>query len=1190
MVHDLSVPASDSKASQVDFVHLRLHSEYSLYDGLVRIKPLIARCRELNLPAVALTDQVNLFALIKFYKAAEGGGVKPIAGADLWVSNPDSPRQPDRMTLLVQNDRGYRHLTQLLSRAYLEGRRLGQPYVEADWIRAGAEGLIALSGAREGEIGRLLLANQPAAARASLERWLKVFGDRFYLELQRTGHPREEDYLEGALDLAVALDVPVVATNDVRFLDHNDFEAHEARVCIHEGWILDDPKRPRRYSDQQYLKSPGEMRELFSDLPEALANTVEIAKRCNLQLELGKPSLPKFPIPERLTMDEYFVRASREGLERRVASGAIPRDRLSDYEERLQRELDVIGQMGFPGYFLIVADFIQWAKKNSIPVGPGRGSGAGSLVAYALEITDLDPLAFDLLFERFLNPERVSMPDFDVDFCMERRDRVIDYVADRYGRDKVSQIITFGTMAAKAVVRDVGRVLGHSYGFVDKLAKLIPFELGMTLEKALAESDELRRAYERDEEVQTLIDLARSLEGVTRNAGKHAGGVVIAPSALVDFTPLYREEAEDGAVTQFDKDDVEAAGLVKFDFLGLRTLTIIDWAVEAINRTRSAKDLEPVHIDRIPRDDPPAYKLLKSCQTTAVFQLESRGMKDLIRRLQPDSFEDIIALVALFRPGPLQSGMVDDYINVKHGRAQANYPHPLLEPILKPTNGVILYQEQVMQIARDMAGYSLGGADLLRRAMGKKKHEEMAKHRAIFVKGATERGVTEETAQYIFDLMEKFAGYGFNKSHSAAYAWVSYQTAWLKAHYPEAFMAAVLSSDMDNTDKLVGFVDECRALGLTLLPPDVNTSGYRFTVMEDDKGKQIILYGLGAVKGVGQSAIEAILEARNRGGPFADLYDFCRRIDLRRANRRILEALIRAGAMDGLGPERARLMGDLPQALQAAEQYHRTESQGQNDLFGIEVVDSDKDATDTGVEPSGARVTPWSDKQRLAEEKAVLGFYLSGHPMDAYRQELARLVTAPIEALERQYGGSGKESTRVVVAGLVTELRTRQNKQGKKMAFATLDDGSARLEVAVFQEVLDSLEAQEANAGRRVADLLAKDRIVVVQGDLSFDQFSGGLRLVAEKLFSVTQAREEFSRGVWIHWPVNDTARPDPSAILEPLQRHRGGKCPVYIAYQSTRAQAHLQLGEGWRIHPEDELLQDLSSQVGPERVKLRYD
>ena len=1154
----------------VEFVHLSLHSEYSLSDGLVRIKPLIARCRELDMPAVALTDQTNLFALIKFYRAAIAAGIKPIAGAELRVFNPEAPRQPDRITLLVQNRNGYRNLTELLTRAYFEGQRFGVAMVEAQWIQQLSTGLLALSGGQAGDIGRLLLAGQEEAARTRLRSWQDSFDDRFFLEIQRIGRPQEEEYLQAVLALSVEEDAAVVATNDVRFMTSADFDAHEARVCIHEGWTIDDPKRPRRYTEAQYLKSPGEMKALFADLPEALVNTVEVAKRCNLELDLGKSCLPIFPVPEGLTTDEFFVQEAEKGLNARFASGFLPQAREAEYWERLRQELEVIVQMGFPGYFLIVADFIRWARENHVPVGPGRGSGAGSLVAYALQITDLDPLEFDLLFERFLNPERISMPDFDVDFCMERRDRVIEYVAEKYGRDKVSQIITFGTMAAKAVVRDVGRVLGHSYGFVDRLAKLIPFELGMTLEKALSQSEDLKRAYEQDEEVRAIIDLARSLEGVARNAGKHAGGVVIAPSALVDFTPLYCEEGDEGGVTQFDKDDVEAAGLVKFDFLGLRTLTIIDWAVETINR-RAGENQPVVDIDRIPRDDPETYRLLKSCQTTAVFQLESRGMKDLIRRLQPDCFEDIIALVALFRPGPLQSGMVDDYINVKHGRAKANYAHPLLEPILRPTNGVILYQEQVMQIARDLAGYTLGGADLLRRAMGKKKPEEMAKQRAIFVKGAIDRGIGKETADYIFDLMEKFAGYGFNKSHSAAYAWVSYQTAWLKAHHRAAFMAAVLSSDMDNTDKLVGFVEECRSLKLALQPPDVNRSEYRFTTVDD----QTIMYGLGAIKGVGQAAIEDILLARQQDGAFRDLYDFCRRIDLRKANRRVLEALIRAGAMDCLCPNRAQLMADLSPALKVAEQYHRSLVQGQNDLFGL---GSEDPAAGLTIPPTPT-VESWSKSQLLAEEKLVLGLYLSGHPVDAYRQELDRFVTGSLASVMSTYQQKGSGSIQAVVAGLVVEIRTRQNKQGKKMVFLTLEDGGGRIETAIFAEVLES-----------VGELLAKGKILVIKGELATDDFTGNLRMVAEQVWSVVQAREHFARGLWIHWPSKKEPHIEVSVLAGILQAHRGGRCPVFVDYCGNRARACLQLGKDWNVRPDDELLTALAGQLGEKRIQIRYD
>ncbi|MBP7824205.1 MAG: DNA polymerase III subunit alpha, partial [Pseudomonas sp.] len=791
------------------FVHLRLHTEYSLVDGLVRVKPLIKAVAAAGMPAVAVTDMSNMCALVKFYKTAMGGGIKPICGADIWLASRDEDGPLTRLTLLAMDAGGYRNLTELISRGWTEGQHNDLVVIQRDWLKQASAGLIALSGAREGEIGLALLAGDMAQAEALWAEWQAVFPERFYLEVQRTSRVGDEEYLHAAVALAEQCGAPLVATNDVRFLKQDDFEAHETRVCIGEGRTLDDPRRPRNYSDQQYLKTPEEMAELFSDLPEALENTVEIARRCNIDVQLGTYFLPDFPTPNGMGIDDYLRHASYQGLEERLQV-LLPRD-TPDYEakrqvyvDRLEFELGTIIQMGFPGYFLIVADFIQWAKNNGVPVGPGRGSGAGSLVAYVLKITDLDPLAYDLLFERFLNPERISMPDFDVDFCMDGRDRVIDYVADKYGRNAVSQIITFGSMAAKAVVRDVARVQGKSYGLADKLSKMIPFEVGMTLEKAYEMEEPLREFLKHDEEAAEIWEMSLKLEGITRGTGKHAGGVVIAPTKLTDFAPIACDEEGGGLVTQFDKDDVEAAGLVKFDFLGLRTLTIIKWALETIHREQRAKgasDAELINIDFIPLDDKPTYQLLQKAETTAVFQLESRGMKELIKKLKPDCLEDLIALVALFRPGPLQSGMVDDFINRKHGRAEVSYPHPDyqyegLKPVLAPTYGIILYQEQVMQIAQVMAGYTLGGADMLRRAMGKKKPEEMAKQRGGFIEGCANNGIDGELAGNIFDLVEKFAGYGFNKSHSAAYGLVSYQTAWLKAHYPSPFMAAVLSADM----------------------------------------------------------------------------------------------------------------------------------------------------------------------------------------------------------------------------------------------------------------------------------------------------------------------------------------------------------------------------------------------------------
>jgi DNA polymerase-3 subunit alpha len=1171
---------------QGGFVHLHLHTEFSLIDGIVRIKPLVKAAAQAGMPAVAMTDQGNLFGMVKFYRAAIDAGVKPIIGADVRVEDEDSPDGHSRLVLLCATDRGYGGLTRLLSRGYLEGQQQGVPVLRREWIRQWSEGLIALSGAREGDVGRALADGHGELAAGKLAFWQETFGDRYYLELQRTGRPGDEEHVHAAVALAAERGVPVVASNDVRFLAQDDFEAHEARVCIHDGRTLDDKRRPRRYSPEQYLRSPEEMAEQFSDIPEALANTVEIARRCNLNLTLGENVLPDFPVPDGLTMDEYLRRESQAGLEERLQRIITPEDPDPEgtrrrYQERLEREIGVITQMGFPGYFLIVADFIQWAKENDIPVGPGRGSGAGSLVAYALKITDLDPLQYDLLFERFLNPERVSMPDFDVDFCMEKRDRVIEYVAEKYGREKVSQIATHGTMAARAVVRDVGRVLGHPYGFVDRIAKMIPFEVGMTLEKALEQEEELRRYAEEDEEVGTLLEMARKLEGMSRNVGKHAGGVVIAPSELTDFAPLYCEPGGAGLATQYDKDDVEAVGLVKFDFLGLRTLTIIDWTVKAVNAIRRERGDPDLDISTIPLNDADTFKLLKDCATTAVFQLESRGMKDLIRRLQPDSFEDIIALVALFRPGPLQSGMVDDFIDRKHGRAKVAYPTPELhqselEPVLKPTYGVILYQEQVQRIAQVLGGYSLGGADLLRRAMGKKKPEEMAKQREIFMKGATGRGMDPQEAEGIFDLMEKFAGYGFNKSHSAAYALLSYQTAWLKAHEPAPFMAAVLSSDMDNTDKVVTLIDECRHMKLTVEPPDVNRSDYMFKARDE----RTIVYGLGAVKGVGQSAIEALLEEREKAGPYEDLFDLCRRVDLRKVNKRVLEALIRSGSLDSLAANRATAMGELPEALKAAEQTSRNKEAGQNDLFGL---GGGTTAPDT-ARPK-RRVWPdWDEQERLAAEKETLGLYLTGHPIDQYERELKGIVNARLnrvasgEAGGREAGGGRNGGKKVTVAGLVVAMRARNTQNGGRMGFLTLDDRTGRVDVIVFNDTFN-----------KYRQLMAKDQLLVVQGDLGYDDFTDGYRVTAERLLGIGEAREEFARRLVLGVSRKQAGNGFIDELRDTLAPFREGNCPVWLDYRREDARAALCLGDEWRVRPTDELVKRLGQLLDPATVRLDY-
>jgi DNA polymerase-3 subunit alpha len=1159
------------------FVHLRLHTEYSLIDSVVRVPELMQAVAAMGMPAVALTDQSNLFALVKFYRAALGLGVQPLIGVDLLLREAADKQAPSRLTLLCQNPTGYRNLCALVSRSFLEGQTSAAvALIDRTWLDPDStRGLIALSGAHEGDLGRALLRDREAQARAALDYWLALFGDRFYIELQRVGRLEERTYLPAALALAAHCGVPVVATNDVRFLTSDDFEAHEARVCIHDGALLADAARPRRYTMQQHLRSPTEMRTLFADIPAACDNSVEIARRCGLALKLGQPRLPDYPVPDGAPPNDFLRSEAQRGLELRIASlGEAGERSRPAYQVRLASELEVICQMGYAGYFLIVADFIRWAREHDVPVGPGRGSGAGSLVAYALRITDIEPLRYDLLFERFLNPERVSMPDFDIDFCMEGRDRVIDYVADKYGHERVSQIITYGTMAAKAVVRDVGRVLGHPYGFVDRIAKLIPFELGITLDDALSKEPELKRLYGEDEEVRNLLDLARSLEGLVRNAGKHAGGVVIAPSVLTDFTPLYCEPGGANVITQFDKDDVEAVGLVKFDFLGLRTLTILDWAMKSINRARAQAHEPALELGSLPMDDAATYQLLKSCRTTAVFQLESRGIKDLIRRLQPDSFEDIIALVALFRPGPLQSGMVDDFINRKHGRNDAtiDYLHPELKPVLSPTYGVILYQEQVMQIAQVLAGYTLGGADLLRRAMGKKSPEEMAKQRSVFVDGARAHGVPQPLAIHIFDLMEKFAGYGFNKSHSAAYALLSFQTAYLKAHYPAPFMAAVLSADMDHTDKIVTLIDECAHIELSVLSPDVNASSYFFTVAD----ARTIRYGLGAVKGVGRAAVDALVEERAARGPFQSLIDLCRRVDLTRLNRRMLEALVRSGSLDGLGSNRATLLANLDAAVQAGEQTARSHEAGQVDLFALLAEGASRPAP----EPPKMRLVPeWSASQRLAGERETLGLYLTGHPIAPFEADLRYFASGRIADFLSERPSAAEsarpyaEARAVTLAGLILEVRRR----GPRVS-VMLDDRSGRIEVTLFEEVF-----------QRYRELIVKDALVQVEGSLRFDEFSDAWRVAARQVSALELVRERLARALIIEWPESGESSARLAQLEAVLKPARGGQCSVLLRCQCRGAAGTLSFGPEWNVRPTRELLEHLEDLLGPGCARLRY-
>ncbi len=1149
------------------FIHLRVHSDFSMMDGLNKTKPILSKVEELGMPAVAITDQMNMCGLVKFYSEAQARGIKPIIGTDFWVINEAFADEPFRLTLLAMNNDGYKNITLLISKAYLRGHVCHRPAIDQAWLAEHAEGVIVLSGGMQGDVGVGLIKNNARLLEESLAFYEAHFPERFYVELQRTGRPGEEDYLHHAVELAEQRELPVVATNEVCFLEPEGYDAHEIRVCIHDGYTMEDPRRPKRYSDQQYLRSADEMLALFSDIPEAIENTVEIAKRCNVTVRLGEYFLPQFPTGG-MTTEDFLVKVSEEGLEERLEF-LFPDEqeraaKRPGYDERLKIELEVINQMGFPGYFLIVMEFIQWSKDNGIPVGPGRGSGAGSLVAYALKITDLDPLEFDLLFERFLNPERVSMPDFDVDFCMDRRDEVIDHVAELYGRQAVSQIITFGTMAAKAVVRDVGRVLGHPYGFVDRISKLIPPDPGMTLGKAFEAEPRLPELYNDDEEVKDLIDMARILEGVTRNAGKHAGGVVIAPTTITDFAPLYCDDEGNNPVTQFDKNDVETAGLVKFDFLGLRTLTIIQWALDMVKEGQG-KDID---ITAIPLEDKQSFRSLQAAETTAVFQLESRGMKELIKRLKPDCFEDIIALVALFRPGPLQSGMVDNFIDRKHGREEISYPdadyqHECLKEILEPTYGIILYQEQVMQIAQEMAGYSLGGADLLRRAMGKKKPEEMEKQRAVFAEGSKENNIDPDLAMKIFDLVEKFAGYGFNKSHSAAYALVSYQTLWLKVHYPAEFMAAVMSADMDNTDKIVTLVDEVARMGLEILPPDLNTGKHKFTV--DEHGR--IVYGIGAIKGVGEGPIEAIIEARETQGAFSDLFDFCAKVDVKRVNKRVLEKLVLAGAMDNLGPHRAALMATLPEAIAAAGQHAKAESFGQSDMFGLLTTEPEE------VQQAFADVPPWPEKVWLEGEKDTLGLYLTGHPINQYADEIRHYADGRLVDLKP----TGREQTATAV-GLVLGVRVMTNKRGRRWAIVTLDDKSARMDVRFFPDMYEQFES-----------ILESDRILLIRGQVSFDEFSGGNTITARDVMDIIQAREKNAKALALQVNTQQWNEQSMTSLQSILQSFNGGSCPVQIEVTHPDAEVTLACGAQWYVTPEDQLLHDLKQCLGEDAVRIHY-
>ncbi|MDB5968972.1 MAG: polymerase subunit alpha [Hydrocarboniphaga sp.] len=1168
------------------FVHLRLHTEYSLTDSIVRVEPpkrkgggsggtltqAVAAHRQ---PAVALTDRMNLFAMVKVYKAAESAGIKAIVGADVWLAERSKGDGHERLTLLVQNDIGYRNLTRLLSRGYTEGQSRGTPLLERAWLAETSEGLIALTG-RDGGAFRAAAADNVDAALASLNELKLLYPGRLYLEISRCQRPGDESWVTAAVALSRHRELPLVATNDVRFIERKDFAAHEARVCIAQGRVINDDKRPRDYTEEQYIKSSEEMCELFADLPEAVENTLQIARRCTLSLQFGTYYLPDYPVPEGHDTNSWLKLQAHEGLTRRF-SEITPYAAEEVYRARLDYELGVIETMQFPGYFLVVADFIQWAKANGCPVGPGRGSGAGSLVAYSIGVTDLDPLPYNLLFERFLNPERVSMPDFDIDFCMDNRDRVIEYVGQKYGRERVGQIVTYATMAARGVVRDVTRVLGHGYGFGDRLAKLIPGTPGATLADAVEEIPELKAAYEGEEDVHAVLDLALELEGITRGVGVHAGGVVIAPRPLTDFAPLLCEAGGTGMRTQFDMKDLEAIGLVKFDFLGLKTLTVIQEAVENIEKSRNEK----LEILKLPIDDAKTYSLYASGDTTAVFQMESPGMQKASRDLKPDTFEDIIALVSLYRPGPME--LIPEYCARKRGDSPVEYLHPAMETVLSPTYGIFVYQEQVMQMSQRLAGYTLGGADLLRRAMGKKKADEMAQQRAIFTEGSEKNGVSGETASAVFDLMEKFANYGFNKSHAAAYALVSYQTAWLKTHYPAEFMAAVLSCEMAHTDSVVTMLDECRRMKLIVHPPHINRSYLRFTVPAPGE----IAYGLSAIKGVGEGAVEGIVAEREARGPYIDLFDFCSRIDVKRANKRVLEALICSGALDAFGMNRPSLMATLPKALQLAEKAAQSASSGIFDMFGL------GDAGNAVQDQVQASSLPdWSPHELLDKERETLGFYLSGHPIEAWQDVISPVCSGTLRELIHLHAqpapvnaeGKAQWQPRIkcLFGAWVTDLRffKGDGKFSRASYKITLDDRSAQISTWI-----------DADKWARFQTFVKLDSLIFVNAEISLSPGKEGReaepRLYNPEFYSPAQLMNDYATRLTLSFRRSAREVTELRKLLTPYKSDRGAA--VTVEYANPRARTTLDFAADWRVRVEPAVLEALHKLLGVDCVKVAY-
>ena len=1151
------------------FVHLRLHSEFSVVDGINRIDDAVQVAAHDKQPALALTDLNNLFGAIKFYKQARSMGVKPLLGAEIYLeSQTQDANHLSKMILLVQSQQGYLNLCELLSRGWTQNAHKAVGVIKLAWLQELSQGLIAMSGAQSGCVGQALVQGDLLRASELALQIAGIFPHRFYIELQRAGRSDDEAHVVAAVQLASHLNLPVVATHPVQFTHPDDYEAHEARVCISEGEILGNQRRVRKFTREQYFKSSAQMLELFADIPSAVTNTLEIAKRCNVSLVLGKPQLPDYPTPNGMAIDEYFRFASHEGLKDRLlhlypdeAKREVERPR---YEERLEFEIHTILKMGFPGYFLIVGDFINWAKNNGCPVGPGRGSGAGSLVAYSLKITDLDPLQYNLLFERFLNPERVSMPDFDIDFCQANRDRVIDYVKDKYGRNAVSQIATFGTMAARAVIRDVGRVLDMGYNFCDAISKLIPNKPGqhITIEGALKVEPILAERLEKEDEVKTLLALAQKLEGITRNVGMHAGGVLIAPGKLTDFCPLYQQPGSESAISQFDKDDVEAAGLVKFDFLGLATLTILEIARQFIQVRH--KGQENFAFEDIPLDDAATYRLFQEGKTEAVFQFESRGMQGMLRDARPTRLEDLIALNALYRPGPMD--LIPSFVARKHGREKVEYPHPLVESMLSETYGIMVYQEQVMQTAQILGGYSLGGADLLRRAMGKKKPEEMAEHREIFRKGAAGNNIPANKADEIFDLMERFAGYGFNKSHAAAYSLLAYHTAWVKVHYTAEFFCANMTVEMDNTDKLKVLYEDALKMGMSFEAPNINRGTHNFEPISD----KTIRYGLGAIKGSGAQAIEAIVAAREKGGAFTSLYDFARRVDRTKLNKRTVEALIKAGAFDCLDLNRASLLASVDRSFDFASANEANANQG--GLFDM----GDDTHGSSLQEPDLVSALPWGVKERLTHEKSALGFYLSGHLFDEVDREVRHFVKTRIDDLMDSRDAQ-------LLTGIVSDMKTINGQRGR-LAIFKLDDKSGVIEATVDEATMNTYR-----------HLLREDELVIVMGKVQNDRFSGGLRLSINQVWDLNQARCRF--GKYLRVAVNGTVpdiarivREHPARVEATEQGNLVRGLSVRLQVLREGANAEIELGDNAKFFPSDAALASWMAQAHQGQVQIIYE